>query len=61
MPVRIEELVFKTTIKADRESDQAIGFNQGDVSQPDHEQLKQNLIQELKNIATENLREGQER
>ena len=61
MPVRIEELVFKTTIKADRGSDQIDAFSKGAASQPDLKQLKQRIIQELKNIAVESLSEDQER
>lgn len=61
MPVRIEELVFKTTIKADGESGQATSFNKGNTDQPDFEQLKQRLTQELRNLAAENLKEDQER
>jgi len=61
MPVRIEELVFKTTIKADREIEQATSFNKRGTNQPDFEQLKQSLIQELRNIAAENLGADRER
>ena len=61
MPVRIEELVFKTVIKADQKSNQGSSPDRGSANPAGLQQLKKDLAQELKNIAAEQLAEEQER
>ena len=61
MPVRIEELVFKTVIKADQKSNQGPSLDKGSANESGLQQLKKDLVQELKNIAAEQLVGNQER
>ena len=61
MPVRIEELVFKTTIKADKKEEQASSFDKNGLAQPDIRHLRENLLQDLVAITNERLAEAKER
>ena len=61
MPVRIEELVFKTIIKADPQSNQPTEFYKRSTGQPSYKQLRKSILQELKNIANDDETANQER